>query len=116
MGNGFKKALLNRRKLANFDNKTHQLSSSNKIFISENLSRMNENIACEARKLKRRGAIHGCFTRDGVVHIKLGEHNKAIKTLRKCHFCQPILDYEEEEKDLFHDVSQEVNNSVHSSY
>ena len=115
VGNGFKKALLNLKKFANFDNKTHQLSSSNKIFISENLSRMNENIAFEARKLKRRGAIHGYFTRDGVVHIKLGEHDKAIKILHKNHFCKYILDYEEEEGALFH-VSQEDNNSIQSSY
>ena len=54
---------------------------------------MNENIAFEARKLKRRGAIHGYFTRDGVVHIKLGEHDKAIKILDKNHFCKYILDY-----------------------
>ena len=111
-----KKALLNQKKLANLDNEKHQLGSSNKIFISENLSWMNENIAFEARKLKRRGAIHGYFTRDGVVHIKLREHDKAIKILHKNHFCKYILDHEEEEEDLFHDVSQEVNNSVQFSY
>ena len=75
---------------------------------------MNENIAFKARKLKRRGAIHGYFTRDGVVHIKLSEH-KAIRILHKNHFCMYILDHEEEEENLFH-VSQEVNNSVQSSY
>ena len=41
---------------------------------------------------------------------------KAIKILKKNHFCEYILDYEEEKEDLFHDVSQEVNNSVQSSY
>ena len=45
-----KKALLNRKKLANLDNEKHQLGSSTKIFISENLSRINENIVFEARK------------------------------------------------------------------
>ena len=74
---------------------------------------MNENIAFEARKLKRRGAIHGYCTRDGVVHVKLGEHDKTIKIFHKNHFCKYISDYEEEEEDLFHDVSQEVNNSVY---
>ena len=77
---------------------------------------MNEDTAFEVRKLKRRGAIHGYFTRDGVVHIKLREHDKAIKILHKNHFCKYILDHEEEKEDLFHDVSQEVNNSVQSSY
>ena len=104
-----KKALLNWKKLANLDNEKHQLGSSTTIFISKN-----ENIAFKARKLKRRGAIHGYFTRDAVVHIKLSEHDKAIKILHKNHFCKYILDCEEEE-DLFH-VSQEVNNSVQSSY
>ena len=66
---------------------------------------MNENIALKARKLKRRGAIHACFTRDGVVHIKLAEHYKAIKILQIIHLCEHISDYEEEEEDLFHDVS-----------
>ena len=111
-----KKALLNRKKLVILDNEKHQLGSINKIFISENLSWMNENIAFEARKLERRGAIHGYFTRDGVVHIKLSKHDKVIKIFHKNHFCKCILDYEEEENDLFHDVSQEVNNSVQSSY
>ena len=77
---------------------------------------MNENIAFESRKLERRGAIHGCFTRDDVVHIKVGEHNKVIKMLHKSYFSEHISDYEEEEEDLFHDVSQDVNNSVQPSY
>ena len=32
------------------------------------------------------------------------------------HFCEHISDYEKKEEDLFHDVSQELNNSVQSSY
>ena len=95
-----KKALLNQKKLANLDNEKHQLGSSTTIFISKN-----ENIAFEARKLKRRGAIHGYFTRDGVVHIKLSEHDKAIKSLHKNHFRKYILDHDKEEEDLFHDVT-----------
>ena len=51
-----------------------------------------------------------------MVHIKLGEHDKAIEILNKNHFCKYISDYVEEEEDLFHDVSQEVNISVQSSY
>ena len=77
---------------------------------------MNKNISFEVRKLKRRGAIHGCFTKNGVLHIKLGEHDKAIKILHKSHICEHISVYEEEKEDLFHNVLQEVNNSVQSSY
>ena len=32
------------------------------------------------------------------------------------YFFKYILDHKEEEEDLFHDVSQEVNNSIQSSY
>ena len=67
---------------------------------------MNENIAFDARRLKRRGATYGYFTRHGVVHIKLSEHDKALKILHKNHFCKYVLDYEKEEEDLFHDVLQ----------
>ena len=51
-----------------------------------------------------------------MVHIKLVKYDKAIKILHKNHFCKYILDHEEEEEDLFHDVSQDVNNFVQSSY
>ena len=40
-----------------------------------------------------------------MVHIKLSEHDKAIKILHKNHFCKYILDHDEEEEDLFHDVT-----------
>ena len=69
--------------------KKYQLGSSNKIFIRENLSRVNDDSSFEVIKLKRRGVIHGCFTRDGMAHIKLdehGEHGKGIKVLHKSHF------------------------------
>ena len=46
----------------------------------------------------------------------MSEYDKAIKILHKNHFCKYILDYEDEEEDLFHDVSHEVNSSVQSSY
>ena len=58
------------------------------------------------------GAIHGFFAKDDVGHIKLSKHDNATNILHKNHFCNYILDFEEEEEDLFHDMSQEVNNSV----
>ena len=39
-----KKVLLSRKKLGNPGNEKHQLDSSNKIFVSENLSRMDETL------------------------------------------------------------------------
>ena len=74
-----KKALVNRKKLANSENEKYQLGSSIESFISENLSRMKDNIGFEAIKLRRTRAIHGWFTRDGVIHIKLDEMVRSLK-------------------------------------
>ena len=99
------------KKLANFDSVMYNLNS-NKLYFSENLSCVNENVAFKARKIKSKVFIHACFMKDGVAHSKLGEHGKCIKILHKSHFNSYILDFEEEEFDFFHDVSQEMNNSV----
>ena len=49
--------------------------------------------------------------------FKLGEHDiRPLKFFIKIISLKYILDHEEEEEDLFQDVSQEVNNSVQSSY
>ena len=103
------------QKLANLDDAKNKLSN-NKIYISENLSNINENIAFEARKLKRKEAIHVCLKKDSVVHIKLGEHGKSIKTLDQSYFNNHILDCEDKDEDLFHEVSDEANNVIQPSY
>ena len=61
-----KKALLNKKKL----DKCVRFNSNTKIFVSENLTLMNKNIAYNCWKLKQGGLIFACFTRDGIVHIK----------------------------------------------
>ena len=106
--------MVNRKKLANSENEKYQLGSSNESFISENLSRMNENIGFEAIKLKRTRAIHVSFTRDGVIHIKLDENSKVIKILHKTNLSEHSLDYEEEGKDLFHDVCNRKQTTLFS--
>ena len=75
-----KKALLNRKKLSNLDNMKYNFRNSSKIFINENLTRVNENIAFQGRKLKRKGMVNACCTRNGVIHIKKSERSKPIKS------------------------------------
>ena len=75
-----KKALINRKKLANINSEMkYNFSKNNKIFINENLTRTNESIAFCSRKLKQNRQIHSCYTRDGIVHIKKNKHLKALK-------------------------------------
>ena len=56
--------MLNRKKL----DKCLSFNPNTKIFVCENLTMMNENIAYNCRKLKWGGLIFACFTRDGIVH------------------------------------------------
>ena len=45
------------------------LSSSDNIFINENLTPMNNKIAFHYRKLKRNGHIDKTYSRDGVILV-----------------------------------------------
>ena len=49
------------------------------MFISENLTRTNKWLACQGRKLKRNNLVSACYTRDGIVTIKISDRSKAIK-------------------------------------
>ena len=91
-----KKALLNRRKLQNLDKEKHGFSQNTKVFINENLTLMNENIAFNGRKLKWSGLVHACFTIDGIVGIKNSENSKPLKV------------FHEVDEGPFHDASQDA--------
>lgn len=67
-----KKALVNRKKLANFNTWT-------KIFVSENLALANESIAYKCCSLKHNWRIHSYFTRNDVIHWKIIEESKSVK-------------------------------------
>ena len=58
---------------------TFNLNTNNPFFISENLTRMNESLAYQERKLKRNSLANACYTKDGIVTIKINERSKAIK-------------------------------------
>ena len=53
--------------------------NNNLFFLSENLTRMNESLAYQGGKLKRNNLVNACYTRDGIVTIKINERSKAIK-------------------------------------
>ena len=74
-----KKALFNKNKLSQ-NHKNYSLNTSNNpLFISENLTRMNGSLAYQGRKLKRNNLVNACYTRDGIVTIKISDRSKAIK-------------------------------------
>ena len=67
-----KKALINKKGLININKFSLRLSSSDYIFMKENLTPMNNKIAFHCRKLKRNEQIDRGYSRDGVIHIANG--------------------------------------------
>lgn len=106
---------MNLKKVAYIIDAKYKLSI-NKIHMSGNLSNMNENIAFEAKKLKRKGDTHAWFKKESIVHIKLGEQGESIKIFHKSYFKIHCFDYKDKEKDFSHDVSKEISDVVQPSY
>ena len=83
------------------------------FFISENLTRMNESLASQGRKLKRNNLVNASYTRDGIVTIKISDRCKVIEVYHMNDFVRPLswFDFDDEP---FHDTSPDV--SVQSTY
>ena len=81
--------------------------------ISENLTRMNESLAFQGRKLKHNNVVSACYTRDGIFTIKINECLKAVKVHHMNDLLElfPDFDFEDEP---FHDASPDA--SAQSSY
>ena len=94
----------------------YNFRNSSKIFINENLTRVNENIAFKGRKLKIKGMVNACYTRNGVIHIKKSERSKPIKIYHMSEMYDLFPDFnfnhEEEVEDLFHDASHDASSLV----
>ena len=89
------------------------------IFVSENLTPMNETIAYNCRKLKHSGLIHACYSRNGIVYIKENETSKPIKVFHLDKLISLFPDHfpNNDENDQYHDVSTiDANSSLQSSY
>ena len=104
-----KKALLNRKNFAHINSEMkYNFKHNNQIFINESLTKVNESLAFCAGKLKRAGVIYSSYTREGVVHVKKDEHEKATKV----HHMNVLYDnfpdfvfFEDDEHEVFVDAS-----------
>ena len=68
-----KKALIDRKGLLNINQPSLGLSSSDYIFMNENLTPVNNKVAFHCRKLKRNGSIDKTYLKDVVIHIASGK-------------------------------------------
>ena len=72
IGNMQRNPCLTEKKLSQVKEKCSFNANNNHFFISENLTRMNEVIWYQGRKLKHSNLINAWYSRDGVVTIKKG--------------------------------------------
>ena len=109
-----KKALINRKGLININKSSLSLSSSDNIFIIENLTPMNNKIAFHCRKLKHNGQIDKTYSSDGVIRIASSNirDRKVIKILHMSMLLDIFPDF-----DFGSDAREEEHNeSLQSSY
>ena len=68
---------------------------------------MNESPAYQGRKLKRNNLVNACYTRDGIVTIKINERSKASKIHHMNDLLElfPNFDFEDEP---FHNESRDT--------
>ena len=109
-----KKALINRKGLININKSSLSQSSSDNIFIYQNLTPMNNKIVFHCRKLKRNGQIDKIYSRDGVIYIASCNirDGKVIKILHMSILLDIFPDF-----DFGPDAGEEGHNeSLQSSY
>ena len=72
------------------------MSSSDNIFIDENLTPVNNKIAFHCRKLKSNGQIDKTHSRDGVIHIASSNiiDGKVIKILHMSMLLDIFTDFD----------------------
>ena len=104
-----KKALFNKKKLSQNHKNYSFNTNNNPLFISQNLTRMNESLASQGRKLKRNNLVNAYFTRDGIVTIKISDLSKVIKVYHMNDLLDlfPYFDFDDDEP--FHDASPDVS-------
>ena len=77
------------------------------MIITENLTRMNESLAYQGRKLKCNNLVNACFTRDGIVTIEISDCSKAIKIYHMNDLLDLFPDFNFDEP--FHNASPDVS-------
>ena len=83
-------------------------SSVKKIHIYFNSSRK-ETSAYQGRKLKCNNLVNACYSRDGVVTIKISDRSKAIKVYHMNDLLNLFPDFDFDDNEPFHDASPDVS-------
>ena len=106
----------NKKKLNENNNGKHNFREGTKIFVSESLTPMNESIAFNCRKLKRKELIHSCYSRNGIINIKMTDKSRPIKIFHMERLVNLFSDFDFEAGEMYLDASQDTDTSVYSTY
>ena len=87
-----KQILYNRRKFKNFDGSKIGMSNT-KIFVNENLTNYNHQLAFNCRKLKREKLISKTYSSNGIIHIVQILGNKPIKVFHQSKLDELFPDF-----------------------
>ena len=97
--------------IIHFANRKHAkqaLYNKKKLSQLENLTRMNESLAYQGRKLKHNELVNACYTRDGIVTAKINERSKAIRIHHMNNLLKLFLNFDFEDEPS-HDTSPDVS-------
>ena len=107
----------NKKKLNENNNGKHNFREGTKIFVSESLTPMNESIAFNCRKLKRKKIIiHSCYSRNGIINIERTDKRRPVKVFHMERLVNLFSDFDSEAGEMYLDTSQDTDTSVHSTY
>ena len=87
-----KQILYNRRKFKNFDGSKIGMSNT-KIFVNENLTNYNHQLAFNCRKLKREKLISKTYSSNGIIHIVQILCNKPVKVFHQSKLDELFPDF-----------------------
>ena len=104
-----RKPFLTKNKLSQNHKNYSFNTNNNSLFISENLTRMHKSLAHQGRKLKRDNLANACYTRDGIVTIKISDRYKAIKVYHMNDLLDLFPDFDFDDDEPFHDASPDVS-------
>ena len=92
------------------NHKNYSFNTNNKpLFICENLTRINESLTYDGRKLKRNNLVNTCYAKDGIVTVKISDCSKAIKVYHMNDLLDLFPDFNFLDDETYHDASPDVS-------
>ena len=67
--------------LKNVNNRDLGFESNTKLFLSENLTPLNQQLAWMCREMKRAGKVHSCWSSKGIVKLRRTMNERSMSVI-----------------------------------